>query len=153
MVYSDTTGYFPSLHGIMNPNMMLYGANDSRFYTVYFPSPDAPLLNAIDEVIGKGWEFLAEEVAALFDSLSSLQVDGNIQENLNVVQTIKNNELVDTPMAVYKIISGGRKIKNGIALLVFPFPTPMDDILGATQIMTGFNSVVQGVGALFNWTE
>lgn len=150
---NDSFGYASSIKGIINPHNMLYGDVDNRFVTIHIPSPATPVLDAVSSAVRKAANPAILEWNELVSDCTNLISNQNPEALLNTFPDIMNNEFVDTPMAVHKIVSGSKKMSSGIAILVFPFPTPIDEIYGAYQITFGFRSIVYGIGSLFNWED
>ena len=132
---------------------MVYGDVDKRFVMIHIPAPDTPILDAVSSAAGRIINPVILEWNKLIDDCSNMISNPSMEAVTNAFPNIMDNELVDTPMAVHKIISGSKKMGNGIAVLLFPFPTPVDEIYGAYQVTFGFRSIVYGIGALFNWED
>ena len=151
--HMDLAGLLPSATGIYDNSVMLYGAANDRFGKVYLPVPDTPILDAVTEYLKKGFTPIGNEATKLLSDLNSIRTGSSIQDYSEYIQSLNENEFIHAPMATYKIISGCKKIKSGIELIVFPLPTALDELYGAIRIITGFNSVIRGIGKLFYWEE
>ena len=146
----DALGHMPSNKDILNPNQMSYGNFDTRFIRVHFLAPDTPIFDAFGEFVQNAISPIMEEGKTLINDFCGLL---NGEPIIPTAKSIKANELIDTPNAVYKIYKGSKQMTAGIGLLLLPLPSEIDEIYGVYQVSSGFNKLVHGIGALFNWSE
>ena len=60
---------------------------------------------------------------------------------------VYNSPLVQRPMGTYSYLDGITSITVGVELILTPYPTLSDEILGVVKIFTGFYDVVTGLKA------
>ena len=60
---------------------------------------------------------------------------------------VYNSPLVQRPMGTYSYLDGITSITVGVELILTPYPTLADEILGIVKIFTGFYDVVTGLKA------
>ena len=146
--YVDSSGSLPMRRDIKNPNMMIYGSNNSRFSTVWIHVTEYsynPTINSICKDIETNVENFWDSTAALINA-------ENLTDFKDAAIGIWQNDIIQDVNGANKVRNGIKQIGEGMTMIiVFPDPTWNDEIFGASKILRGFASVVMGVGEIFEW--
>ena len=69
-------------------------------------------------------------------------------EQINMVKSFAESDTFDTASSARRMLSGAYSVGSGVALIVAPCPTPIDDLVGVRKCTFGVSNFFRGLAEL-----
>lgn len=103
---------------------------------------------------GSGWSSTAAQTVSAIQNPIAPDTKENVKKRVSkdiqdVVTFFTTSPYIQKPLGAKSLYNGCTTISEGVALILTPWPTLNDEILGIVKIFWGFKEVIESIDQIF----